>query len=168
VDTEIMKTNLCSASCSTVNSAGVLSASAVFNATTDFSVENGKTLMKLTKLVVILMVLLCCHWAIAQPSITLQPKNASASLGGTARFTVSVSSDPTNAPITFQWWFKEATLDAVANPSAATYRLSLTNVTLAEIGPYCVVVGDLSGSVTSQVAALTWIPRSPRSPKDRS
>jgi hypothetical protein len=116
--------------------------------------------MKNTKLVAVAVVLLCCHWAIAQSSITIakQPMNTTMSLGANAQFMVSVSSNPTNAPITFQWWFKDAALDAVANPSAATLRLSLTNVTFSEAGPYLVVVGDLSGSATSQVATLTVDP----------
>jgi len=92
------------------------------------------------------------------PNITKQPTNRSVSQGGSAQFTESVGSDPTNWPITLQWWFKDAALDAVANSSAAKFRLSLTNVTLADAGPYFVVASDLSGSATSQVAALTIDP----------
>ena len=64
----------------------------------------------------------------------------------------------TNPPITYHWWFKEAALDAVANPSVAKSVLSLTNVTLVDGGPYFVVVSDTSGSVTSQIATLTVDP----------
>ena len=47
----------------------------------------------------------------------------------------------------------------LANPSAATNLLSLTNVTLADGGPYFVVARDTSGSVTnSQTATLTVDP----------
>ena len=58
-----MKTNLCPASCLTVVNAGALSAPAVFDATAHFSVGNRKalTLMKSTRLMAILMVLLSCH-----------------------------------------------------------------------------------------------------------
>ena len=103
------------------------------------------------------MLLASCHWAVAQPLIRTQPANTTVSLGATARFTVSATS--THPPITYQWWFKEAALDAVANPSAAKSLLSLTNVTLADGGPYFVVVSDTSGLVaTSRVAALTVDP----------
>ena len=93
----------------------------------------------------------------AQPSITRQPTNTTVSLGGTAQFRVFATS--TNPPIAYQWWFKEAALDAVANPSAAKNLLSLTNVTLANAGPYFVVVSDASGlAATSQLATLTVDP----------
>jgi hypothetical protein len=93
----------------------------------------------------------------AQPSITRQPTNTTVSLGATAQFRVLATS--TNPPIAYQWWFKEVTLDAVANPSAAKNLLFLTNVTLANGGPYLVVVSDASGlAATSQVATLTVDP----------
>jgi hypothetical protein len=65
---------------------------------------------------------------------TRQPTNTTTSLAGDAQFSVSATS--TNPPITYQWWFKDAALDTVANPSAATRLLSLTNVSLANGGPY--------------------------------
>ena len=101
------------------------------------------------------LIVASCHWANAQPSIT-DPADLSVSLGATARFTVTAT--PTAPPMTYEWWFKDAKLDALANPSAATRQLSLTNVTLANAGPYFVIVSDLSGSATSQPATLTVDP----------
>ena len=109
------------------------------------------------KLIASVVLLASCHWAVAQPLINTQPANTTVSLGATAQFRVLATS--TNPPITYQWWFKEAALDAVANPSAAKNLLSLTNVTLADAGPYFVVVSDTSGlAATSQVATLTVDP----------
>ncbi len=89
----------------------------------------------------------------AYTMITTQPTNTTASLGATVQFTAAATS--TRPPITWQWYFKEAALDAVANPSAAKQTLSLTNVTLAQDGPYFVVASDAAlTSATSQVATL--------------
>jgi hypothetical protein len=91
--------------------------------------------------------------ALAQPTIQAQPKDASVSLGATVRLGVSANS--TSPPIAYQWWFKNAAISALANPSAANNILSLTNVTGASEGPYWVVIADASGlSVTSRVASL--------------
>jgi hypothetical protein len=115
----------------------------------------GRAILKSTRFVALAGILLSWHWALAQPSVT-DPVDLSVSLGATARFTVTAT--PTAPPMTYEWWFKDAKLDALANPSAATRLLSLTNVTLANAGPYFVVVSDLSGSATSQVATLTVDP----------
>lgn len=109
--------------------------------------------MNSTKGLGFLLILLSWHGAIAQPTITVEPTDSSVSLGATAQLTVSA--DASSPPVTYQWWFKDANLDAAANPSAATRGLSLTNVTLAAAGPYFVVVSDAGGSVASQVAMLT-------------
>ena len=82
--------------------------------------------------------------------------NATVSMGATAQLKVVATT--TNPPITYHWWFMDAFLDAVANPSVAKSVLSLTNVTLVDGGPYFVVVSDTSGSVTSQIATLTVDP----------
>jgi hypothetical protein len=103
------------------------------------------------------LLLASSHWAVAQPLIRPQPANTTVSLGATAQFRSSATS--ANPPITYQWWFKDAALDMVANPSAAKNLLSLTNVTLADAGPYFVVASDTSGlAATSQVATLTVDP----------
>ena len=112
--------------------------------------------MKSTQVIVIVTVLLTLPWAVAQPKFTIQPTNTSVSLGATAQFRVVATS--TNTPITYQGWFKEAALDTNANPSAAKSTLSLTNVTLANDGPYFVVASDTVGSTNSKVATLTVDP----------
>jgi len=114
--------------------------------------------MNITQLLPLVMVIVSGPWALAQPKFTIQPTNTSVSLGATAQFRGVATS--TNPPITYQWWFKEAALDTNANPSAAKSTLSLTNVTLANDGPYFVVASDTSGlSTNSQVATLTVDPR---------
>ncbi len=114
--------------------------------------------MKTTQLIAAMLVALAGPGAFAQPPvITLQPTNSSVSPGGTAHFRTAITS--TNGPVTCQWWFKEAALDTNANPSTAKFTLSLTNVTLADVGPYFAVVSDASDlSATSQVATLTVDP----------
>jgi hypothetical protein len=68
------------------------------------------------------------------------------SLGASATFQVAVTGA---TPFSYQWRLDESVL------SGATNRfLVLTNVQLADTGGYSVVVADLSGSVTSKVAAL--------------
>jgi hypothetical protein len=112
--------------------------------------------MKTSRLISVVLLLASVQWVAADVTITTQPKNASVSLGATAPFTVTASS--TAPPISFQWWFKDTVLDVKANPSAATSRLSLTNVTLASAGAYSVVASDRSGSATSQIAILSVDP----------
>jgi type II secretory pathway component HofQ len=110
--------------------------------------------MKIIKHIGIVTVLLTSSWALAQdPRFTKQPTNATVSLGATAQFVVTAYT--ASLPLTYQWYFKDAPLDAVANPSVVTKTLSLTNVTLAQEGPYFVVATNaVGGSATSQVAVL--------------
>jgi phospholipase/lecithinase/hemolysin len=82
---------------------------------------------------------------IAQPVITKQPTSIAVALGGSATFQVTAS--PT--PLTFQWQFNGADL-----AGAISNRLTLTNVTLADLGVYWVIVRDASSQVTSQPAVL--------------
>jgi len=116
--------------------------------------------MKTTRLIGVVSVLVASHWALAQepPQITTQPTNATASLGATVQFKVMAKAG--SAPLAyFHWHFKDAPLDTNVNRSAATRVLTLTNVTLAQDGPYFAVVTDTAGlSATSQVATLTVDP----------
>lgn len=109
--------------------------------------------MKTRPFIIIVAVLLSLPAALAQPTIQTQPKDASVSLGATVQFKVSANS--TSPPIAYQWWLHDAAIDKLANPSAGTSLLSLTNVTAISAGPYAVVVSDASGlSVASRVASL--------------
>jgi len=65
--------------------------------------------------------------AIAQPTITKQPTSIAVALGGSA--TLQVTASP--MPLTFQWQFDGADL-----AGAISNRLTLTNVTLADLGVY--------------------------------
>ena len=82
----------------------------------------------------------------AQPVITKQPTSIAVALGGSATLQVTASA-PT--PLTFQWQFNGADL-----AGAISNRLTLTNVTLADLGVYRVIVRDASSEVTSQPAWL--------------
>ena len=83
---------------------------------------------------------------IAQPVITKQPTSIAVALGGSATLQVTAS-PPT--PLTFQWQFDGADLvGAISN------RLTLTNVTLADLGVYRVIVRDGTGETASQPAWL--------------
>ena len=82
-----------------------------------------------------------------QPMITLQPTNQSVSLGATASFRVTAIT--TNPPLSFHWRFNTIDLDGKTNVS-----LTLTNIQTTNAGAYQVVVADMSGSITSQVAVL--------------
>jgi phospholipase/lecithinase/hemolysin len=83
---------------------------------------------------------------IAQPWITKQPMSIAVVLGGSATLQVTASA-PT--PLTFQWQFNGADL-----AGAISNRLTLTNVTLADLGVYRVIVRDASNQVASQPACL--------------
>jgi enediyne biosynthesis protein E4 len=112
------------------------------------------SVMKTISFIVFVAVLQSLLSALAQPALSRQPTDASVSLGATAQFRVTANS--ASLPIAYRWWFNEAAINTLANPSAAKNLLSLTNVTAASTGPYFVVVSDASGlSVTSRVASLT-------------
>src|SRR5262245_8054717 len=85
--------------------------------------------------------------AFGQPTITRQPTNQSVSLGASATFQVTTTNNP---PVTFQWRF-----NAVELYGAITNLLTLTNIQTNNAGNYDVLVADVSGSVTSQIATLT-------------
>jgi hypothetical protein len=88
--------------------------------------------------------------ALAQPVITTQPLDQTVSLFADATFRVTVTGD---APLSYQWQFNEINLLGQTNAI-----LTVTNVQGADAGQYAVVVTNLSGSVTSQVATLTITP----------
>src|SRR5438477_12159530 len=85
-----------------------------------------------------------------QPTITKQPTNQTASLFADATFRVTATGD---APLSYQWRFNDGDLIGMTNAT-----LTVTNVQRADGGNYNVVVTNLSGSITSQVATLTITP----------
>lgn len=85
---------------------------------------------------------------LAQPVITRQPANLSVSLGAGVLFQVTASS--TNAaPMAYQWRFNNLETLYATNRTLAFANAQLTNA-----GAYQVVVSNISGSITSQVAHL--------------
>ncbi|MCL4178085.1 MAG: immunoglobulin domain-containing protein [Verrucomicrobia bacterium] len=84
--------------------------------------------------------------AIGQPTITKQPTSIAVALEGSATLQVTASA---TTPLTFQWQFNSADL-----AGAISSRLTLTNVTLADLGSYTVAVRDDTGETTTQPAWL--------------
>ncbi len=83
----------------------------------------------------------------AAPTVVTAPVNQSATMGGTATFSVAATSQ---APATYQWLFNDVSI-----PGANASTLTLTNLTTAAAGNYRVVVASELGSVTSTAATLT-------------
>jgi hypothetical protein len=81
------------------------------------------------------------------PDILTQPVDQLAIVGGNATFSVVAIG---TAPLAYQWCFASNALDAGTNDT-----LVLTGVTTNEAGGYFVVVSNVHGVVTSQVATLT-------------
>ncbi|HOC56685.1 MAG TPA: immunoglobulin domain-containing protein [Verrucomicrobiota bacterium] len=84
---------------------------------------------------------------LAAPAITTQPQSQSAIRGAAVTFTVAASGTPTPS---FQWR-KGGT--PIAGATGTSYTLS--NVQVADVGSYSVVVTNVAGSVTSGNAVLT-------------
>ena len=84
------------------------------------------------------------------PVITVQPRSQSVSLGANVTFRVTATGTP---PLSFQWHWNEAPVDAATNST-----LALTNVNLAQAGRYSVVVSNDGGPITSGTAVLTVDP----------
>ncbi|MBI5387222.1 MAG: lamin tail domain-containing protein [Verrucomicrobia bacterium] len=82
------------------------------------------------------------------PVITEQPTNQTVSAGADAAFTVTATG---SAPLGYQWWFNGTNLV----PGGATPVLTLSNAQPAQAGGYQVIVSNIAGSATSQVATLT-------------
>ena len=89
--------------------------------------------------------------SLAQPTISLQPKNLSASPGANVTFSVKAAG---TAPLTYQWRFKGEAING-----AVTNSLLLTHVLPMAAGEYSAVIADGAGlSSTSRVATLTVDP----------
>jgi outer membrane protein assembly factor BamB len=87
------------------------------------------------------------------PSITAQPQSRTNVAGTTSTFCVTATGTP---PLTYQWLKDGLALTDGGNVSGATTTcLTLTGVQPADAGGYMVLVTNLTGSVTSQVATLT-------------
>ena len=84
------------------------------------------------------------------PTITGQPQDLTAFIGGTAQFGVAVSG---SAPFSFQWLRNGQRIDGATSQS-----LVLTNITVTSQARFSVVVTNAIGRATSEEAALTVVP----------
>jgi hypothetical protein len=84
------------------------------------------------------------------PVIYTQPVNQTVNAGGTANFSVSVSSTD---PVSYRWLFNGTNIYAATNIS-----LVLTNVQASNSGLYSIVVSNNFGSATSSNAVLQVVP----------
>lgn len=85
--------------------------------------------------------------AASAPSITTQPSNQSATIGGSVSFSVTASG---TAPLSYQW-----RKDGASLPGATSSTYSIASVTSGDAGTYSVVVSNSAGSATSNDATLT-------------
>lgn len=102
----------------------------------------------------------CLGWlapwlALAQPVITTQPTSEFVNASNNALFHVTVTGV---APFTYQWLF-----DGTAIAGATISALPVLNAQPAQSGYYSVIVSNVSGSVTSQVALLKVFLAAPHS-----
>lgn len=91
--------------------------------------------------------LLSIGTAAVAPMITTQPQSQTVAAGANVSFTVVATG---TAPLTYQWRLNGNNL---AGATAAT--LTLSNVLVAQAGPYTVAVSNSAGGVISAVAQLT-------------
>lgn len=84
---------------------------------------------------------------VTTPLITNQPQSQAVSVGDNATFTVGATGP---GPLGYQWRFTGTNL-----PGATSNSYTRTNAQLADAGNYTVVITNASGSITSDVAALT-------------
>ena len=82
----------------------------------------------------------------APPSILVQPRNQSSSLGADVTFRVTALGGNATA---YQWQHQQTNVAGATNSA-----LVLTNVQLADAGEYAAILSNSFGSVTSQVATL--------------
>ncbi|MEW5922131.1 MAG: immunoglobulin domain-containing protein [Bacillota bacterium] len=87
------------------------------------------------------------------PVIQTQPQDVTATIGGTATFTVAATGD---APLSYQWKKDGNNLTDGGNISGATTAtLTISNAQVSDDGSYTVEVTNAAGSVTSNAATLT-------------
>lgn len=81
------------------------------------------------------------------PTITLQPTNQTAPAGGNI-FVVAAATG--SAPLHYQWRFNN-----VAIPSATKATLTMLDVQFTMQGSYTLLVSNVAGAITSEVATIT-------------
>ena len=78
--------------------------------------------------------------------------------GDSVAFTVLASG---TSPLHYQWRKDGTNISSQSYPSAVSKTLTLTSVAAADAGPYCVVVTNTAGAVTSSVARLAVVTYTP-------
>ncbi|WP_424314217.1 immunoglobulin domain-containing protein, partial [Haloferula sp.] len=94
-------------------------------------------------------------WARMQlvpPAIATQPISQNALPGGNVTLTVEVDSE---SPVTYQWYRNGSSTNSSGN---RTDTLTLSNISTGALGEYTVVVSNIGGSVTSDVATVAFPP----------
>lgn len=81
------------------------------------------------------------------PNITTNPVSQTATVGGTATFSVSATGD---APITYQWYFEGEEIADATGPT-----LVLSGVDIFDMGQYHATASNSVGIITSSPATLT-------------
>lgn len=89
--------------------------------------------------------------AVASPWLR-EPSPIVACPASSATFTVTASAA---SPFAYQWRKNGTPINTLANPSAATATLTLTNVGPADVASYDCIVSHACGSTTSNPATLT-------------
>lgn len=84
------------------------------------------------------------------PHITVQPTNLTVSAGTAATFVAGVSGVQ---PLAYQWFFNATNV----LPAGTNATLVVANAQLSDAGTYLLVVTNIMGSTTSQVARLTVV-----------
>ena len=87
----------------------------------------------------------------APPIFNVQPKDQMALIGGSADFSVTVSS---GVPVAYQWFFNDTNLIVGATNSS----LLLTNIQFDQVGFYSVRVTNFYGSAQSSTATMSITP----------
>jgi hypothetical protein len=82
------------------------------------------------------------------PTITTQPQNQTATLGGRATFSVVASG---TAPLGYQWYFNGTALSGATSSALTVSNVQVTN----SYGSFYVTVSNVAGTVYSASAALT-------------
>jgi alpha-tubulin suppressor-like RCC1 family protein len=92
-------------------------------------------------------------FTISAPAFTMQPLSQTNASGTTAAFQVATTG---TLPISYQWFLNGTPRsDGGRITGSATTNLAITNLQVSDAGNYTVVVANVAGSVTSQVATLT-------------
>jgi hypothetical protein len=96
---------------------------------------------------------------ISPPTITTQPADQAVLDGVTAIFSVAATG---GQPLSYQWQFNGTNLTDVGGiTGSTTTNLTISNVSMVNVGTYAVVASNLAGAVVSSNALLNITPSQP-------